>query len=49
MEKVEYFNEYQYLYEFIQNNNIKVISITFTFAYGHKLVYEEVQGNDYSN
>ena len=41
MKKVKYFREYHYLYDFIQNNNVKKITYDFSFNYGYKLVYEE--------
>ena len=35
-----YFNEYQYMYDFIHKNNIKKYTYTFSFSTGYLLKYE---------
>ena len=40
--KTKYFNEASDMYAFIDANHVKMVSYSFTFAYGYCLKYKEV-------
>lgn len=39
--KTKYFGEIHEMYQFIEENKVKMVKYNFTFAYGYQLIYEE--------